>query len=140
MVHFQQLLENLKREYLLSLRDYEGRIDDLQQQLHRNTLQIQDKNVQISKLEAALKESRRDKHKEGHVEGQIHGKIEDLQKRLSLITEFAEESRIEMHKNTEWLTEGVIRCFGSRLAVLRDQQATFIQKALEKLTAVEGRL
>lgn len=45
MMHFQQLLENLKREYLLSLRDYEGRIDDLQQQLHRNALQIQEKNL-----------------------------------------------------------------------------------------------
>lgn len=90
MLHFQQLLENLKREYLLSLRDYEGRIDDLQQQLHRNALQIQEKNIQISKLEAALKESRKEKQKEVHVEGQLHGKIEDLQKRLSLLADFAE--------------------------------------------------
>jgi chromosome segregation ATPase len=96
-VHFQQLLENLKREYLLSVRGYEGRIDDLQQQLHRNAIQIQEKNVVISKLEASVKESRRERQKEAQVEGQIHGKIEDLQKRLSLLAEFAEESRIEMH-------------------------------------------
>jgi chromosome segregation ATPase len=101
MIHFQQLLENLKREYLLSLRDYEGRIDDLQQQLHRNTLQIQEKNTQIGKLEAALKESRRDHQKESHLDGQTQLKVEDLQKRVAILTEFAEESRLEMHENTE---------------------------------------
>lgn len=55
MIHFQQKVENLKHEYFHSLRDYETRIDDLQQQLHRNTIDLQHKDSQINKLETALR-------------------------------------------------------------------------------------
>lgn len=49
-------MENLKKEYLLSLREYEAKIDELQQQLQHNSKELQYKNSLISKLEASLRE------------------------------------------------------------------------------------
>jgi hypothetical protein len=55
MMYFQQKAENLKKEYLNSLKEYEIKIDELQTQLCRNSLELQSKDIQINKLVAAIK-------------------------------------------------------------------------------------
>jgi DNA-directed RNA polymerase beta' subunit len=76
MVYFQQKMENLKCEYLQSLREYEGRIDELQEQLQRNDMDLQHKNIQISNMEVTIRElKKREKQKEGQSESQLHLKI-----------------------------------------------------------------
>lgn len=76
MIYFQQKMEDLKHNYLQSLREYEGKVDQLQQQLHRNTMELQHKNAQISKLEATLREIKQhEKHKEEELESQIYLRV-----------------------------------------------------------------
>lgn len=49
-MYFQQKMENLKREYLNSLKEYEGKIDELQAQLRQNAVELKNKEARIGRL------------------------------------------------------------------------------------------
>lgn len=91
MMYFQQKLENLKREYLNSLKEYEGRIDELQAQLRHNAVELKNKDARIGRLEAAIQEARRqDKAKPEQFDRHYQLKMEDLEKKVRLLANYAE--------------------------------------------------
>lgn len=134
MMYFQQKMENLKREYLNSLKEYEGKIDELQAQLCHNAIELKNKDARIGRLEMAVQETKwQEKAKPEQVDRHYQKKMEDLEKKIQLLANYAEESTEETREICDKLTKKVISYFGSRLAVLKAAQSDFVKKTFVKL-------